>query len=568
MAHKTPKDHNPHATTWQQASLAACTSIAGGSPALADIGQDLIAYGTTLYLLPLACRDACGFLRLHTTTPLPAPTEACPTPNPAAAILRQTVAAHATAASLGSALALPGFYEAFVSDKLPPGAWVDHWQVATPAGPLVFSLTLLQPTPPPVPSNPGHQAQNTAHIANAALWDVLLPSLANAQAVVSDPLRHDQQFYAIVGADGTIWHHNQKVAKICYPEPQQRPGDLPWQRSAAEVLGAPFWEHFQKASASRGNSPASQKFVAPLSWLKSQRMVSWTVAPLRTLSQRRGQLFQVVGQDITRLNHLFEVLKDKQDKLGHYMGDLESTLARLNQQRETIDASVHLAQIGEMAGGIAHEINNPLQVIQMAAELILEYLGRPEVDHKTVATKAQAIITTCNRISLIIKSMRNLAREGSDEPFTAQNLKVVIDTAVAFFREKFKKDGIQLDVQVEQDLALECRATQIGQVVINLVNNAAQAIAGSDHSWIKILAQQHESQAIIRVTDSGPGLSAEAKKRWSQPFFSTKKRGEGMGLGLTIVREILNQHGGTLTLDEAARNTCFEVRLPLRNPNV
>jgi C4-dicarboxylate-specific signal transduction histidine kinase len=125
--------------------------------------------------------------------------------------------------------------------------------------------------------------------------------------------------------------------------------------------------------------------------------------------------------------------------------------------------------------------------------------------------------------------------------------------------------GVVLEVGIISDsLEIECRDIEISQVLLNLLNNAYDAVTDKEDKWVRIDVKETESAAIITVTDSGPGIPENIRNKITQPFFTTKELGKGTGLGLSISLGIVGAHQGNLTLDTHSSHTCFVVTLPKR----
>src|SRR5690606_14509210 len=115
----------------------------------------------------------------------------------------------------------------------------------------------------------------------------------------------------------------------------------------------------------------------------------------------------------------------------------------------------------------------------------------------------------------------------------------------------------------ENDVWIECRESEIGQVIINLLVNACDAVEmNSDERWLRIELSETPSEALLKIIDSGPGVDAELITRIMDPFFTTKPKGSGTGLGLSISKTIVQAHGGSIYLDGEAKSTTFVVKLP------
>ena len=238
--------------------------------------------------------------------------------------------------------------------------------------------------------------------------------------------------------------------------------------------------------------------------------------------------------------------------------------AKLDEQRAQLIQSAKMASLGEMAAGIAHEINNPLAVIKGNADLITFRVKGNKFTLEQLTEYSQLISRTSKRIATIINGLRTFARETDDGHLQERSsVAEILDETLSFCRQRFKNRGIDLKVlPVGKDLILECRPVQISQVLLNLLNNAFDAVREEENSWVEIRAIDEGETIRITVTDSGRGIPAEVANRIMLPFFSTKGPGKGTGLGLSISRGIIDAHHGTLELDRGCPNTRFVVRLP------
>jgi PAS domain S-box-containing protein len=224
-----------------------------------------------------------------------------------------------------------------------------------------------------------------------------------------------------------------------------------------------------------------------------------------------------------------------------------------------------MAALGEMAGGVAHEINNPLAIIQGRAFNLLRCLQAEPGNTATMRTFAESILSTAERIAKIVRGLRSFARDGERDPMRPESLRTVIADTLELCRERIRNHGIELRVgEIPADWMVSCRATQISQILVNLLNNAHDATQGKPGSWISVSAQQTREGAEIRICDSGNGIAEPNRSRIMQPFFTTKPHGLGSGLGLSISRRLAEEHGGRLEYDPSAKNTTFVLILPNR----
>jgi C4-dicarboxylate-specific signal transduction histidine kinase len=186
-----------------------------------------------------------------------------------------------------------------------------------------------------------------------------------------------------------------------------------------------------------------------------------------------------------------------------------------------------------------------------------------ELNREDLKQTALMILKTAERIARIIRSLRFVARDGSTDPFVNTSIRSIVDETLVLCESRLKNENVSLDAStVPMDLYCVCRGVQISQVLINLINNAVDAIRDLPEKWIRIEASLHAGTIHIAVTDSGPGIPKELADKIMKPFFTTKGVGKGTGLGLSISRGIAHAHGGDLELDENCSHTRFVLQLP------
>lgn len=236
----------------------------------------------------------------------------------------------------------------------------------------------------------------------------------------------------------------------------------------------------------------------------------------------------------------------------------------LSQKEENMIANSHLSAISEMAGGIAHEINNPLAIIHGRAGILRMILSQPgQLDRSALMDIATTIEKTSLRIADIIRGLRHFARDGATDTVEEVTLNSIIDDVLVFCRERFKAHHIDLQVNLfSKTSKIRCRPVQISQVFLNLINNSFYEIRNFDEKWVRIDVSEFEDCFCIRVSDSGRGIPEHVRRKLFHPFFTTKPIGTGSGIGLSISKGIVESHSGTIELDESAPNTCFVIKLP------
>ncbi len=253
--------------------------------------------------------------------------------------------------------------------------------------------------------------------------------------------------------------------------------------------------------------------------------------------------------------------------VGIPIQDLKNAQNMLQLQTAKAEYSARLATLGEMAAGIAHEVNNPLAVIMGSAAQIERMLVQSPISIENLRTKAQKIVSTCQRIGKIVQGLRNFSRDGDQDPFCMMSIGQLLDETLELCRERFYRFGVTLNIEPTPQLELPARAVQLSQVFLNLFNNAFDATQESEIKEISISYQKTDTTFSVFVTDSGHGIPKAVAQRIFDPFFTTKEIGKGTGLGLSISKGIIEDHQGELILHNTSSTksgrTTFEVKLPL-----
>ncbi|PKM22338.1 MAG: ATPase [Gammaproteobacteria bacterium HGW-Gammaproteobacteria-14] len=291
--------------------------------------------------------------------------------------------------------------------------------------------------------------------------------------------------------------------------------------------------------------------------------------------------------------------------MEHKIAHRSEALARANHQLKSSQAqlvqSEKMASLGQMVAGVAHEINTPLGYVRNNLELALDFMERtrgvidstdhlietllnpasPESQTHLALESAATEISShqqdavlddmrtlfddslhgLQQITDLVADLRNFSRVDKSRMESA-NLNDCIESALNIGRNVIKHKA-----DVEKYLAdipfVECSASQINQVLLNILTNAAQAIKG--HGLISIYSGVEDDQVLIRICDNGCGMPETVKNRIFDPFFTTKPVGEGTGLGLAISFQIIEQHGGRIeVLSRENEGTEFRIYMPLR----
>ena len=228
--------------------------------------------------------------------------------------------------------------------------------------------------------------------------------------------------------------------------------------------------------------------------------------------------------------------------------------------------SSKMASLGEMASGMAHEINNPLTIIFGKISVIRIMLEDLKINNPDLIEEINKIKITTDRIGKIVKGLRTFSRSSNDDPFEIIPLERIVSETLDLCAERFRASGIELIIDPIPKNSIICRPGQISQVLLNLLNNSHDAVEELDKKWIQLsFKPSGTSKMQIIITDSGKGIPPEVAERIMEPFYTTKDVRKGTGLGLSIVKGIIENHGGQFWLDSNHTNTRFVLELNLEN---
>lgn len=244
---------------------------------------------------------------------------------------------------------------------------------------------------------------------------------------------------------------------------------------------------------------------------------------------------------------------------------IKQRTAELEESKIKMVQSSKLSSLGEMAGGIAHEINNPLSIIQSKSRTLKKRLDAG-TDLEKCKEDLALIERTTDRIAKIIRGLRTFARNSEGDPMLPNKVGQIVADTLELCQERFKNHQIELRVNNAVDADLECRAAQISQVLMNLLGNAHDAVEHLPEKWVELNVTGSSNKVRISVVDSGKGIAPEVVEKLMQPFFTTKGVGKGTGLGLSISKGIIEEHHGRFIYDQDSANTRFVIDLPLKQP--
>jgi PAS domain S-box-containing protein len=284
--------------------------------------------------------------------------------------------------------------------------------------------------------------------------------------------------------------------------------------------------------------------------------------------------FRIIRPDgsIRHVSAAQGAVPDEQGRVVRVVGtcvditDRKRMEAQIETNKAQLVTSARLSALGMMAGNIAHEINNPVGIIHALSSNLIDMVEQDETAPPEMVTRnARRIRETSERIAGIVKSLLQIAREGSSDRFFPVRIGKILNETLEICRERFRSNGVKLILPADlPQISVSCREVQIAQVLLNLLQNAFDAVVDqSGERWVRVDVTPQEDSLVVSVTDSGPGIPTDLRSRIMEPFFTTKPVGKGTGLGLSLSKTIAEEHGGRLEYGEDRGRTRFSLSLPL-----
>ncbi|MAF90818.1 MAG: hypothetical protein CL674_06045 [Bdellovibrionaceae bacterium] len=241
---------------------------------------------------------------------------------------------------------------------------------------------------------------------------------------------------------------------------------------------------------------------------------------------------------------------------------LSKALQVVSNQQEAQVNNARLSALGQMAGSVAHEINNPLAIIKARADALDRAVRRGDLTDEKLTKFTADIRRTVLRVSAIIKGLRSLTRNSAETSLKEVYVADLIDEVVALSYERYRLANVKLDILGVENQKIYVDKVQIGQVLINLLNNSYDEVSKTDDAWVKIEFWENSEKSFLSVSDSGNGIPEEVVDRLMEPFFTTKNSDQGTGIGLSISKGIIDKHHGKFYYDSGSAHTRFVMELP------
>jgi signal transduction histidine kinase len=313
-------------------------------------------------------------------------------------------------------------------------------------------------------------------------------------------------------------------------------------------------------------NPAAQAAANIISRIIMEEFEHSEVEERELMENAKSEAFRVWGTVVFSIIVCFIVvflLIDRFGKLNHELKKAEI----VHQNRMNVLAIT--------AANIGHEIKNPLFVIKSRIEMSLAKIKNKSTDYEKIEKDLSQSISYTDRIVKIVNGLKTLSHRDDNSSMEIESFELIMNETIDLADQKVKHHFVDLRVEsAVPDLTLRCHPVQLSQVILNLINNSCDAINDQEDKWIEVrylivddIKNVTQKNLVIQITDSGNGISKEIATKIMQPFFTTKKRGEGTGIGLAISLEIIKDHGGELRVDSECKNTRFEILLPIHSFN-
>lgn len=312
-------------------------------------------------------------------------------------------------------------------------------------------------------------------------------------------------------------------------------------------------------------------FYEDMALLKKDGYLAFATLSVKTLSSERTggtNLAFCILHDMGEKKSMERDLLAKHWELKNAFSELERAHMELKSAQEALVQAGKLAALGELAAGVAHELNQPLSGVMGFGQELQRMLKESSASAQSLDYIAE-VLKNATRMKKIIQQLREFTRR-SVEDFQKVNVRNVIDESLKLLDQQFRSRGIEVEIKSEKGLPeVYCNPFQLEQVFINLATNARDAIEatgrGSGRIEISLRRKSEDTRFLeIGFKDDGCGMNTETKHRAFDPFYTTKEVGKGTGLGLSVSYGILSKIHGTMMIESAPdKGTAFLLTVPV-----
>ncbi len=278
------------------------------------------------------------------------------------------------------------------------------------------------------------------------------------------------------------------------------------------------------------------------------------------------RFFTGVIRDISERKRAEAALRESNRRLEQALADLQARQEEIRTMSQQVWQATKLATVGELAAGIAHELNNPLATVSLRVEALLAALPADSPHRRPL----EVVEGEVERMGSLVANLLQFSRRGRQQVSTL-DLREELDGTLELIRYQFRKRGVEVRRELADDVPpVHADRQQLRQVFLNLLTNAADAMPQGGTLTLRVHAAEPDDEdgrdrVVVEVGDTGVGIPPENLARVTEPFFTTKGD-KGTGLGLAICKRIVQEHEGTLGVEsEPGRGTTVRVALPVVN---
>jgi C4-dicarboxylate-specific signal transduction histidine kinase len=249
----------------------------------------------------------------------------------------------------------------------------------------------------------------------------------------------------------------------------------------------------------------------------------------------------------------------------------ESTMImhRLRDQEIKALQSERMAYFGKIAGAVAHEINNPLAIMQGGIHVLQRLFQKNQISPDLFRRFSNQMDRAVQRVTRIVKSIQSCSTDSTNESFSLTDAAEMIDTVAELFSSLARIQGIVFKVSLPaKGIDIECQPNEISQAMLNLLMNARDAVSNAVGAMIVLETNVLGDKLMVRVSNNGQRIPLEQIDKIWQPFYSTKDYKKSLGLGLCVSKAIIERHGGTIVLEKERSDTSFVILMPLKRVDV
>jgi PAS domain S-box-containing protein len=276
------------------------------------------------------------------------------------------------------------------------------------------------------------------------------------------------------------------------------------------------------------------------------------------------RVFTGVVRDLTERKRAEEALRESNRRLEQALLELRAKGEEVRSMSQQLWQATKLATVGELAAGIAHELNNPLATVSLRVEELLAALATDDSHRRRLVV----IEGEVERMASLVANLLQFSRRGPQQISTL-SIREEVEWTLELIQYQFRKRGIEVRHELAADVPpVHADRQQLRQVFLNLLTNALDAMPQGGTLTLRVAAAElteddDSARVVVEIGDTGVGIPPEYLAKVAEPFFTTKEEGKGTGLGLAICKRIVQDHGGTLMIDSTVgQGTTVCVTLP------